>query len=231
MDIVYICRKGENEELRYSIRSVVKNLPESRIWVVGYKPGWYSGDFIPVADKSDKFNNIRNALKVVCNTPEISSDFVFMHDDIYIIEPIEELKPMYSGTLKQKLKSLSTGRRHSTYYRKITDVARHLGEQGFEEPLNYEVHVPMPMNKEKLITIVSDRYLERSMYGNLFVTDAEEIERDVKNYDNMGKQFAYSYDYQSGGLPFLSSHDRSFITMKPFLDEQFPAQSKYEYPQ
>lgn len=230
MDIVYICRKGENEELRYSLRSVAKNLPEGRVWVVGYRPGWYTGNFISVPDKSDKFTNIRNALKTVCNTPQISDDFVFMHDDIYIIEPIEELKPIYSGTLKQKLKILSKRSSNNTYYRKVADVYRHLISQGFDEPLNYEVHVPMPMNKEKLITIVDNRYLERSMYGNLFVSDAQEIARDVKNYDNMGKVYNYSYDYESGDIPFVSSHDRSFITMKPFLDSQFTEPSKYEHP-
>lgn len=230
MDIVYICRKGENEELRYSLRSVVKNLPESRVWVVGYKPSWYRGDFVSVADRSDKFTNIRNALKAVCNTPQISNDFIFMHDDIYIIEPIEELRPLFSGTLDQKLAGQAKSPRHSTYYRKVADVNRYLKEQGFAQPLNYEVHVPMPMNKEKLITIIDRRYLERSVYGNMFISEPEEIERDVKNYDNLNKKFPTSYDYETGNLPFLSSHDVSFVAMKPFLDAQFPEPSKYEHP-
>ncbi len=231
MDIVYICRKGENEELRYSIRSVVKNLPESRIWVVGYKPSWYTGDFISIQDKSDKFTNIRMALKAACNTANISDDFVFMHDDIYITTPTEELKPMYVSTLKARISSHAPERRHSTYYRKLADVTRHLVSLGYDDPLNYEVHVPMPMNKQKLITIIDQRYLERSMYGNMFVTDAIQIPHDVKNYDGLNRISNISYDYVNGDLPFVSSHDVSFIKMKSFLQEKFPEPSKYEYPQ
>jgi hypothetical protein len=230
MDIVYICRKGDNEELRYSLRSVVKNLPESRVWIVGYKPTWYTGDFIPVSDRADKFTNIRNALKAACNTANISNDFVFMHDDIYIIKPVQELKPMYAGALKARIKSHAPGRRHSTYYRKLADVTRHLISLGYDDPLNYEVHVPMPMNKQKLITIIDQRYLERSMYGNMFILDAVEIPHDVKNYDGMKTTSGISYDYIDGGLPFLSSHDVSFIKMKSFLEELFPEPSKYEHP-
>lgn len=225
MDIVYICRKGDNEELRYSLRSVVKNLPEGRVWVVGYKPGWYVGNFIPVPDTSNKFDNIRKALKVVCNTDRISEDFVFMHDDIYVVEPLTEIKPYYSGTLANKI---STGKGVGTYHRKIVDVARYLGSLGYKNPLNYEVHVPMPMNRNKLKTIIDTRILERSLYGNKFITDALELPRDVKNYDSVNKSFVSSYDYINGNLPFLSSHDVSFIKMKDFLASQFPDPSPYE---
>ena len=46
MDIVYNCRPGkQNEELRYSIRSVMENLPHDNLWVVGGKPEWYTGNY------------------------------------------------------------------------------------------------------------------------------------------------------------------------------------------
>jgi hypothetical protein len=225
MDIVYICRRGQNEELRYSLRSVVKNLPESRVWVVGYKPDWYVGDFIPVPDTSNKFDNIRKALKVVCSTNRISEDFVFMHDDIYIVSHMPELKPYYSGTLANKI---STGKKVGTYHRKIVDVNRYLISLGYNNPLNYEVHVPMPMNRNKLNTIIDNKILERSLYGNKFVTDAIELPRDVKNYDGLERTFVSSYDYINGDLPFLSSHDVSFIKMKDFLATEFPEPSRYE---
>ena len=38
MNFIYICRVGENEELRYSIRSVLNSFPEANIWVIGGKP-------------------------------------------------------------------------------------------------------------------------------------------------------------------------------------------------
>jgi hypothetical protein len=86
----------------------------------------------------------------------------------------------------------------------------------------------MPMNRNKLNTIIDNRILERSLYGNKFVTDALELPRDVKNYDSVNKTFESSYDYINGDLPFLSSHDVSFIKMKEFLANQFPDPSPYE---
>lgn len=36
MDLVYIVKEDENnEELRYSLRSVAKYLPQNKIWIVG----------------------------------------------------------------------------------------------------------------------------------------------------------------------------------------------------
>ncbi len=44
-DVVYVVRPGDkNEELRYSIRSVIANLPHRKVWIAGYKPTWLSDD-------------------------------------------------------------------------------------------------------------------------------------------------------------------------------------------
>ena len=75
MDYVYICRSGDNDELKYSLRSIEENMPEGRVWVVGHRPIWYIGDFIPVDDIGGKFDNIRNCIKTVSEHSEISDDF------------------------------------------------------------------------------------------------------------------------------------------------------------
>lgn len=230
MDVVYICRQGENEELRYSLRSIEKNLSYDNVWVVGYKPSWYSGKFISIRDTSNKFENIRKALKLVCDTAEVADNFIFMHDDIYIIKQIEELKPMFSGSLTQKVEELKKSKMNSSYFRKIVDVHNHLKSKGFKDILNYEVHVPMPMNKQKLSSVIDNRVLERSLYGNTFIEDAVEIPRDVKFYDRYGKKFPNSYNYLSEELPFASSHDLSFAEMKEYLDGLFPEPSQFEHP-
>ena len=55
MHFVYICKDGENEELRYSIRSVLKNTKDAVIWVVGGKPNWYIGNYIKVIQDQNKY--------------------------------------------------------------------------------------------------------------------------------------------------------------------------------
>ena len=59
MDFVYICKDGVNEELKYSIRSVVESFPEAIVWVVGGKPDWYIGNYIKVEQKESKYKNTR----------------------------------------------------------------------------------------------------------------------------------------------------------------------------
>ena len=63
MDFVYICKSGDNEELRYSIRSVINSFPEAKVWLVGGKPNWYSGDFIEVDQRHHKYANAINNLQ------------------------------------------------------------------------------------------------------------------------------------------------------------------------
>jgi hypothetical protein len=72
MDFVYICKDGINEELRYSIRSVVESFPDSNIWVVGGKPDWYVGNYIKVDQKLTKYKNALYNLKAITESEEIS---------------------------------------------------------------------------------------------------------------------------------------------------------------
>jgi hypothetical protein len=86
MDFVYICKDGINEELKYSIRSVVESFPEATIWVVGGKPDWYTGNYIKVEQKESKYKNAVKNLETICFSEEISQSFVLMNDDFYIIK-------------------------------------------------------------------------------------------------------------------------------------------------
>ena len=90
MDLVYICRSGDNEELRYSIRSMVANVPHDNLWVVGGKPSWYIGKHIPVKQSDDKYDNARNNLKAIVESSEISDRFILVNDDFYVTKPIKK---------------------------------------------------------------------------------------------------------------------------------------------
>jgi hypothetical protein len=100
MDYVYICRKGENEELRYSIRSVVKNTNCRNVWVIGYKPSWYNGNFVDFPDIATKFNNIINCTKAITDVGAISDDFVLMNDDFFFLKYRNSMPVYHGGPLK-----------------------------------------------------------------------------------------------------------------------------------
>ncbi len=230
MDIVYICRQGKNEELRYSIRSVVKNLPGSRIWVVGYKPDWYVGDFISVPDTSSKFKNIHNLIKTIAYDDRISEDFVFMNDDFFFLEPMSTVPVLHGGSLKDKIDRYRNLNPNSPYIHLLNRTYQVLITHGILNPIDYDIHVPMPMNRTKLKETILINHLPRSTYGNLASIGGSEI-TDVKAYSRRSAMAKGSYNYQENSLPFVSCEDDSFeALLNNLLIDRFNEPSKYEVP-
>jgi hypothetical protein len=227
VDIVYICRPGNNEELRYSIRSVVKNLDYESIWVVGYKPDWYVGNFLPVEDIRSKFDNIKNCLKIVSETNEISEDFIFMNDDFFLLEKIDSLPTYHGGLLLEKVKDYeSMG--STKYSRLLRNTYEQLIRCGIKDPLDYDIHVPMPMTKSGLQKSFSKAYFPRSTYGNVLSVGGTMI-KDVKTYKRGSSMSSRSHDIKENNLPFISTEDGSFAGVyKSTLQPMFPDPSIYE---
>jgi hypothetical protein len=229
MDAVYICRNGENEELRYSLRSIEFNMPHDNVWVVGGKPDWYSGNYIPVEQSGRKYENARNNLKAIVNSVEISEDFILMNDDFFVIDKIDNVPYWYTGSLKSRIKDLTDGYGpNTTYLRMLALTEKTIRKTGIQEPLDYELHTPMIMNRHKLGPIIEMPSLWRSTYGNLYEVGGFEHE-DIKVYSD------FSFEKRNG-LPidisnecFLSGSDRSFgLLYKKILKDQFQNPSKYE---
>lgn len=228
MDYVYICRQGENEELRYSIRSVVKHMPPGNIWVVGDKPTWYIGNFIPVEDIAGKFTNIRNAISVAANSDLISDEFVLMHDDFFVVKPIKDIPTMHAGLLQNKIKEYSELDPGSRYVEALSKAYSYLRRRGIKEPLDYDIHVPMVMNKNNLKTIVNKTNAPMSVYGNMFSIGGSQI-TDVKIYTKFNKLSERSYDFSNNEPTFVSCEDKSFpILHRAILREMFPEKTIHE---
>jgi len=227
MDYVYICRSGDNEELRYSIRSVVKNAPKANIWVVGGKPDWYSGNHIHVDQRSTKYNNARLNLRILCQSKEISDKFVLMNDDFFIIDKINKIETYHGGLLETKLDTYEALYPTSSYTKMLGSTFNQLSKKGFRKPLDYELHVPMIMDKEKLhSTLKYKSMLWRSVYGNFFNSGGIPIV-DVKVYPEGAKP--NSYDWKNSFLPYLSTMDETFEgEVLEFMKKKFPKASPYE---
>jgi hypothetical protein len=212
MDFVYICRDGENEELRYSIRSVLLSFPEAKIWVVGGKPKWYSGNHVFLEQDNNKYVNAVNNLKAVCNTPDISDNFILMNDDFFIIKKIETIEQFYNGLLSEKIDKFIKITGSSMYIKKLITTNNKLNKLGFTKPLDYELHVPMPMHKAGLLYILNEypECLWRSMYGNLFNVGGSQME-DVKVYKNK-RHAARSAQITKNSI-YLSTEDTGLTIM------------------
>jgi hypothetical protein len=228
MDVVYICRSGDNEELRYSIRSVVKNLPHDKIWVVGGKPDWYSGNYIEVDQQKSKYTNARNNLNAICQEDAISDSFILMNDDFYIINKVDSVPYMYADTLSDKITKRENVFSGNSYTALLKKTLGSLSRKTKGEILDYELHVPMIMKKSNLAKVLTLSGLWRSLYGNIFSVGGVKI-RDVKVYSKESKFYNSSYDINNLEYDYLSSNDDSFEEVKRLvLDDRFRSKSIYE---
>jgi hypothetical protein len=224
MDYVYICRSGDNEELRYSLRSLLKNAPDGRVWLVGGKPEWYIGDFIPVRGTSHKYNNARNNLSRVVSSNDISEEFVLMNDDFFIVKPVDSIVTYYGGLLTDKINRYKQQPGAGAYNSLLMATYKAMRKRGINAPLDYELHMPMAMTKTGLSVALETNVLWRSAYGNLFRVGGQQS-TDVKYYGSSSKRVGYA---PGGESPYLSSEDNAFNELLPMLEKQFDEPSRYE---
>lgn len=233
MDLVYVCRDGDNEELRYSIRSAVENLPHDNIWVVGGKPDWYSGNYIKVPQTHNKYENVRESLRTIANSDNISDDFVLMNDDFFIMKKVDSVKIYHAGTLAERIRELRRRYGSSSYTVMLTTTFHYLKRHHrIASPLNYALHVPFIMNRERLSEIIDLNLSWRVAYGNIYRVGGEEVvakhgdNRDIKVYIKNDKFIGLNKNSISD--TFLSTEDNSFLEVRGMLQEKFPNPSKYE---
>lgn len=222
MDYVYICRSGENEELRYSIRSIVKNCNVNNVWLIGNKPSWYKGNYISVEYCGNKFQNNVNCLKIIANNPEISDDFVLMNDDFFVIKPIDKVETYNGGLLQNKINKYVASFGMNEYARLLKHVNKALLKVNIKVPLDYDIHVPIVFNKKKLKSLSELTLAPRSVYGNIFEIGGKTID-DVKIYST-----SEVLDFNKLEIPFISTMDETFKVIEKQIKEMFPDKSDFE---
>lgn len=227
MDCVYLCRGGNNEELRYSIRSVEKNLPHANIWVIGGKPPWYTGNYIRVSQDLAKYRNAIANLEALVSSEKISEDFILMNDDFFILKPVEAVESFHKGYLYDSVEERKDLQIANPYINMMEATYDRLIKNGIVDPLDYEVHVPMVMTKSGLAKVLQLGLLWRSMYGNMNNVGGTQMV-DVKVH-NPGPLESRSYDYINNDTTYLSSDDESFLTLRATIfEDMFPNPSSCE---
>ena len=225
MDIVYVCREGDNEELRYSIRSVVKNMSHDNLWVVGGKPDWYKGKHIPVVQDKAYFLNAKTNMRTILKSDQISDKFIFMNDDFFVMNPIKEIPYMYSGLLLDKIQYRERQNPGDLYTRMLLKTYSELYQRShIKQPLDYELHVPMIFEKEKLSSVIGSQGLWRSMYGNIYSVGGETF-TDTKIYN---KDHPLSENIVSLESDYLSTEDKVFKDHLDWFNSKFSKPSKFE---
>lgn len=202
MNIVYIVRPGDyNEELRISLRSIAKFAPKADVWIVGYKPSWVTNvSYIPKNQINGSWVNARYNLITACRTQDISDNFILMNDDFILTRPIKSWKTSVSkaqNTIDEQIAEWKNQGLNSRYTRAFSQLKEFFS--GRPVIYNYELHMPMIINKNKFIRMFDSLkvrefiaknpvYLYRSLYGNLYNVKFNKLIDDVKFYNGDPKE-------------------------------------------
>lgn len=174
MDVLYTLGTGslyQNAEIKQSVKLLNRHVDYDRLFIIGEKPnlgGKY--EFIPFKDQLTRTNNVFLKLVKMCEETDISENFLYMMDDVFILKDIDiDHYPMYhSGELKD-LPNISS------YFKEINNTKMFLAKQN-KPTLNFGVHCPIVYNKKKIMEIDSFYWKEvngknnqlnpRVLYGN-----------------------------------------------------------------
>ena len=225
-DVVYVLKNDcPAEELRYSLRSVVKNFPYNRIVFYGGCPEGIKPDvYIPYEQKGKTgASKVTDTLNVVARDYELTENIWLFNDDFFIMKPYKLTKATISGTLEARLLRHEKKYGYSDYSRLLRNAKSTLIKRGLDT-LSYEGHTPMLFNRAKLAEVLDEfgpEIMVRSLYGNYFKIPAITY-GDVK-VKNLLKE-------PDKDAELLSTWDKSFEEGKvgEYIREKFPTPCKYE---
>lgn len=240
-DVVYVLGKGSSwndNELRFSLRSLEKNLiGYRRIYIIGEKPSWIKNIIhIPHPDEfpSGK-NNDGNIIKKVlraCQVKNLSSDFLFINDDHFIMRPVHILDiPPYQ---KGDMTTFEQQYFDANFWRgRLWRTKNVLIKKGYSA-YHYDCHTPILFNKKKFPEVISQFDYEnnigftmKSLYGNVVYGKGVPMKGHKKT---IFRNYTYPDIVERlKKCRFATVNDEGLnIDIKMYLYNTFREQSKYE---
>ncbi len=224
-DVVYPLSMFVQDDLRYSLRSMEKNLSYRNVFIVGGRPKWIQNvTHIISGQTKSKYANANGNITKACHWDVLSDDFILMNDDFYIMQPVTTPKVYNMGYMLDVLNKWPVAR--GKYWHILFDTYRTLKMEGIKKPLFYEFHTPTLFNK-KLRLEVQDKFWNpqkplatRSLYYNYFGIEGEYRKQDVKC--RFPGDVIQEDDFASSSDDYLK--DKGFRKIKVMFKDK----SKYE---
>lgn len=200
VDVVYPVKvlPNGNSELRYSLRSVARNLPHRKVWAIGGEIDWLSSIVgrIAASDNGKAFDNVNNKLMLAVESPLVSDPFIFMMDDVFVMSKQTKVPYFAIGqSLRERLQKYD---KYGSYARDL-QAAREILWWEKKDEIDFEAHGPIIFKKAGLKQILR-KYPSsghrRSLYCN-FYKKRPTYTDDFKVY--------HATDEPDGSLPYLSS--------------------------
>lgn len=235
-DIVIPLGKGSrwnDNEIRYALRAVAHFMPKARVFIIGHKPKWLHGvEHIPFVEDpayEAKERNIMRKVLAACDHPDISDDFFFMNDDLFLLKkPPVDYPFYYDKPLERKVE---TRRSQDHYLWAQRNTCEILKKEGLPT-LNYDVHFPIVYNKEKFKQVmamydwsIQHGYVVKSLYCNTLEVEGTRI-KDCKLFTRKLKDDLRRW---AKGKTVFSIGDGAINgQLELFLKELYPRPSKFE---
>jgi len=169
----YWHRGANDDEIRWAVRSIEQNFQgKSKITIIGDKPPWYNGHYIPQQrvhkhTTNRPFRDMLTKVWTMATHPEIDQEFVWMMDDVYLIKPvtIDELA-IPRAVRWHESECNSWQRRKKNTMRALAAVGRTVHD--------FATHLPHVAEKDKLKELYDEFGLHQNtmlwevLYGNTF---------------------------------------------------------------
>lgn len=225
-DIVCPVRPGDlNDELRFSLRTLEANFPQhGDIWIVGYLPNWLTNvHHIPGNGYRGNRNVYRNIL-AAAEHPDTPDEFYVWNDDFLLTAPIADIPVYYHSKLADQIAPIKK-RPGTWWHRSLIFTHKVLQRAGYEDPLSYELHLPLPVHKQGMADALR-RFLDEDENG---IPPQWRTLYGVVN-DIGGTQHS---DTKARGRspvlePFLSTTDSTFRYFRNYFQMHYPQPSRYE---
>lgn len=223
-DVVYVVGppgSTTNEELRYSLRSVEKNLlsVDEAVVVGNVNLKWLKARNVkPAQQGSLKHADARINLRIACSVAaQVSDPFYFFNDDFFVMQEMEEVPVVHRGNLEKGIVS-----------HQMKKAASALRKLGVEPPyFNYECHTPILVYKRPMMKVMDalpDRGLVKTVYMNLMGFGGDH-EGNAKVYSTTPRVWER--------WPLLSTTNGTFASgeVGHFIRDRFPEPSRWEWDQ
>lgn len=225
-DIVYLLKNNyDEEELRYSLRSVVQNFPFRKIVFVGGCPSGITPD-IYIKDEqvgTTKWERSTHSLKKALACDELTEKIWLFNDDFFVMDSIRNPKNYFGGSLEKRVIDLKLKNPRGSKYINELDALRGQLIRLKKDTLSFALHIPMLVDRRQAQQVFDEFpkvKMFRSFYGNYFQIDCELLKEDVKIYDleSLPEDF------------YCSTSDEAFKNGKSgeFLRRYFATPTRYE---
>jgi len=241
VDVVYVLGKGshwKNNEIRYSLRSVEKNLTGYRnIYIIGENPGFLR-DVIHIQHPDEigpqnADGNIARKVLRACAEADLSDNFLFINDDHIILSPVDarKLPAFHKGDMADYPPSHWNNNLWRKRLRHTFDMLKQRGLTTF----NFDCHTPILFSKESFRVAMGFfdyendiGYTMKSMYGNVMNQD-DGVMLSTEKKTVFQKLRFDQIESRLRNCLFMSFNDDGLNAhLKKWLWMRFPGMSKYE---